>query len=103
MDDEIVRALVSEKLPAHRQLIGKHPLTDHERAALYCMRLERWIPEPELLTALKTCVHRHLMMPREKRLEQLIRDIYRSRFFDTDAALEDEDLDLVSRIRDEIQ
>lgn len=103
MDDEIVRALFSEKIPPHQQLIGRHPLTDDERAALYCLRLERWIPEPELLAALKICVYQHLRMPREKRLEQLIRDIYRSRFFDTDAALEDEDADLVSRIRDELQ
>lgn len=78
-------------------------MTNEEKAAVYCMRLEQLIADKTLLAVLQSCVRNHFTESREQRLERLVDDIYHSRFFDGDAALEDEDLDLVSRMRHEIK
>lgn len=78
-------------------------LTGDEKAVRANLILKRLIPDEALLRKLQTCVRNHLAEPREQRLENLVSDIYHSRFFDGDAALEDEDLDLVSRMRHEIK
>ena len=78
-------------------------LTGDEKAVRANLILKRMIPDSELLKKLQTCVHNHLAESREKRLEQLVRDIYYSGYFDTDAALDAEDLDLITRIREEIK
>jgi hypothetical protein len=77
--------------------------TGDEKAELVCIILGRLIPDEALLRKLQTCAYNHLAGSRERRLERLVSDIYHSRFFDGDAALEDEDLDLVSRMRHEIK
>lgn len=78
-------------------------LTGDQKAVRANLILKRLIPDEALLRKLQTCVHNHLAEPREQRLERLLSDIYHSRYFDGDAALEDEDLDLVSRMRHEIK
>lgn len=77
--------------------------TGDMKAELVCIILRRLIPDEALLRKLQTCVYKHLSEPREQRLERLVSDIYHSRYFDGDAALDDEDLDLVSRMRHEIK
>lgn len=77
--------------------------TGDEKAATISLILKRLIPDEALLWKLQTCVYSHLTEPRVNRLERLVSDIYHSRFFDGDAALEDEELDLVSRMRHEIK
>ena len=78
-------------------------LTGDEKAVRANLILKRMIPDEALLKKLQTCVHNHLAESREQRLEQLVRDIYYSGYFDTDAALDAEDLDLITRIRAEIK
>ena len=78
-------------------------LTGDEKAVRANLILKRMIPDSELLKKLQTCVYNHLAESREQRLEQLVRDIYYSGYFDTDAALDAEDLDLITRIREEIK
>jgi len=85
------------------EILTDDTLTGDQKAVRANLILKRMIPDEALLRKLQTCVYNHLAEPRERRLERLVSDIYHSRFFDGDAALEDEDLDLVSRMRHEIK
>jgi hypothetical protein len=84
-------------------ILTDNTTTGDEKAELVCIILGRMIPDEALLRKLQTCAYNHLAEPREQRLERLVSDIYHSRFFDGNAALEDEELDLVSRMRHEIK
>lgn len=85
------------------EILTDSTTTGSEKAELVCIILRRLIPDEALLRKLQTCAYNHLAEPREQRLERLVSDIYHSRYFDGDAALEDEDLDLITRMRAEIK
>jgi hypothetical protein len=85
------------------EILTDDTLTGDQKAVRANLILKRMIPDEALLRKLQTCAYNHLAEPRERRLERLVSDIYHSRYFDGDAALEDEDLDLVSRMRHEIK
>ena len=85
------------------EILTDSTTTGSEKAATVSLILKRMIPDEALLRKLQTCVHNHLAESREQRLEQLVSDIYHSGYFDTFAALDAEDLDLITRIRTEIK